>query len=251
MERPHVVVNMAMTADGKVDTVARRGARISSDGDARRVDELRAASDAIMVGGRTLLAEDPRLTVRSADLVAARLARGKPAQPARVGVVSELTGTSLGIDRPGGGRFLRGEPARVVLFTTDRTPPAELERFRRAGTEAIALGDRRVDLPAALRSLASSGVERLLVEGGGTLVEALLRAGLVEELELFVAPIIVGGRDAPTPAGGPGFPIEDAIRLRLVESRTLDAGGLVIRYRVVRDGDGGDITTTTTTTEGD
>ena len=60
IERPRILVNMAVTADGKVDTVARRGARISGPADSARVDRLRAEADAVMVGGRTLLAEDPR-----------------------------------------------------------------------------------------------------------------------------------------------------------------------------------------------
>ena len=64
-ERPYVFLNMAMTADGKIDTVERRGARISGAADSARVDRLRAGADAVMIGGRTLLSEDPRLTVRA------------------------------------------------------------------------------------------------------------------------------------------------------------------------------------------
>lgn len=236
MDRPHVVVNMAMTADGKVDTAARQGARISSDTDVRRVDELRASADAVMVGGHTLLGEDPRLTVRSEDLVAARRAIGKPSQPARVGVVSELRDGTPGVGLPAGGRFMRGEAARVVLFTTERTPVAERAAFTAAGAEVIVLGNRHVDLVAALRHLADTGVRRLVVEGGGTLVEALLRDRLVDEITLYVAPLILGGVDAPTPAEGPGFSIDDAIRLRLVDTSTLGDGGLVLRYRVAPGG---------------
>jgi 2,5-diamino-6-(ribosylamino)-4(3H)-pyrimidinone 5'-phosphate reductase len=62
MNRPFVFINVAMTADGKIDTLARKGAAISSQRDKERVDQLRAESDAIMVGGRTLLDEDPKLT---------------------------------------------------------------------------------------------------------------------------------------------------------------------------------------------
>ena len=70
---PFVTINMAMTADGKMDTIARRGAIISSSDDWTRVDRLRAESDAVLVGGRTLLGDDPRLTVKSPDLRAARV----------------------------------------------------------------------------------------------------------------------------------------------------------------------------------
>ena len=76
MERPYVFLNVAMTADGKIDTFERRGAAISSQRDKQRVDRLRAEADAVMVGGHTLLGENPKLTVKSADLRAEREARG-------------------------------------------------------------------------------------------------------------------------------------------------------------------------------
>ena len=72
MERPHILVNVAMTADGKIDSIARKGATISSNRDKTRVDGLRASVDAVLVGGRTLLDEDPKLTIKSAALRAER-----------------------------------------------------------------------------------------------------------------------------------------------------------------------------------
>ena len=65
MDRPFVFINVAMTADGKIDTVERKGAAISSPRDRERVDRLRTESNAVMVGGRTLLDEDPKLTVKT------------------------------------------------------------------------------------------------------------------------------------------------------------------------------------------
>ena len=88
MDRPYVFINVAMTADGRIDTFARKGAAISSQRDRERVDHLRAESDAIMVGGRTLLDEDPKLTVKSETLRAARVARGLSPNPVKVCVVS-------------------------------------------------------------------------------------------------------------------------------------------------------------------
>lgn len=111
LERPFVIINVAVTADGKTDTVARRGAKISSPQDLARVDRLRAESDAIMVGGRTLLGDDPRLTVKSAELRAARRARGLTENPLKVGIASNA---ALRLDS----RFLTAGPARVLLFTT-------------------------------------------------------------------------------------------------------------------------------------
>src|SRR5437588_10895211 len=89
MQRPYVLINVAATADGKIDTVERRGAPISSEADRARVDALRAGVDAVMVGGRTLLGEDPRLTVRSPDLRAQRVARGAAPNPAKLSLLSQ------------------------------------------------------------------------------------------------------------------------------------------------------------------
>ena len=83
-KRPWTVLNAAMTVDGKIDTAARKGAKISSDGDWIRVDRLRADVDAVMVGSGTLIGEDPRLTVKSADLRQERSTSGRPENPAKV-----------------------------------------------------------------------------------------------------------------------------------------------------------------------
>lgn len=227
LARPFVLVNVAATADGKTDTVERRGASISSPQDLERVDRLRAESDAVMVGGQTLLGDDPRLTVKSESLRAARRARGLDENPIKVGVVSNA---ALGLDS----RFLTHGPARVVIFTTHRTEPAQVARLRERGAEVILAGERRVDLTQALHHLAQAGVRRLLVEGGGTLNAELLRLGSVDEIRIHVAPLIFGGAGAPTWADGPGLPRPQAIRLHLTEVETLEDGGVVLRYRLPR-----------------
>ena len=88
MDKPYVHINVAMTADGKIDTFERRGATISSKRDKERVDKMRADADAVMVGGRTLIDENPKLTVKSADLRAEREARGLATNPVKVGIAS-------------------------------------------------------------------------------------------------------------------------------------------------------------------
>src|SRR5256885_2076670 len=122
MGRPYVLINVAATVDGKIDTVERRGAKISSEADWQRVDALRASVDAVMVGGRTLLDEDPRLTVRSPELRADRIARGAPENPAKVGVLSQ----------PGqlkkDSRFLKEGGARIILFCPTSTQFDYLEK---------------------------------------------------------------------------------------------------------------------------
>jgi 2,5-diamino-6-(ribosylamino)-4(3H)-pyrimidinone 5'-phosphate reductase len=231
--RPHVLVNMAVTADGKVDTVERRGARISGAADTARVDRLRAAADAVMVGGHTLLGEDPRLTVRDVALIEARLAKGRPAQPIKVGVASRL-------GRPGseapsllsGGHFLSDGGGRVIVATTRDTDAATLDWLEANGAQVIVHEPPRVDLARLLQELCGLCVARLMVEGGGTLVAALLEAGLVDELQLAIAPLLFGGQEAPTPVAGTGWPASQAISLRLLGTEVDEDGDVIVRYRV-------------------
>jgi 2,5-diamino-6-hydroxy-4-(5-phosphoribosylamino)pyrimidine 1'-reductase len=215
--RPYVVINVAATLDGKIDTVERRGAAISSERDRHRVDVLRASVDAVMVGGHTLIDEDPRLLVRSAELRADRVGRGLPANPAKVGILTSLKGLEADA------RFLTSGPARIILFTA--CPQLDI-----TGAEVYALGEGRVDLPAALAKLVDLGVQRVLVEGGGSLNFELLRLGVVDEVQVYIAPLIFGGATAPTLADGHGLVRDLALRLRRTDVETWDDGGMVLRY---------------------
>ena len=225
LDRPHVFINVAMTADGKTDTTARRGAAISSPLDLVRVDQLRAASDAIMVGGKTLLGEDPRLTIKSAALRAERRMRGLSENPIKVGII---TNANLKFDS----RFLNQGPARRMIFTTTQTDPTQIEKLRARGVDVIVFDQPRVDLEATLKCLKHNGVARLMVEGGGTLNPELLRLKLVDEIYLYIAPLIFGGRAAPTFADGDGWPRDQAIGLRLITFQPDAEGGILLHYSV-------------------
>ena len=198
MERPFVFINVAMTADGKIDTLERKGAAVSSQRDKERVDRLRAESDAVMVGGKTLLDEDPKLTVKSQALRAERLTRGLSPNPVKVGIVSEA---SINPDS----MFLNAGPARIVIFTTYRTSKGRLTFLRSRGVEVYIHDSEKVDLPQALGTLKELGIQRLMVEGGATLNFELLKLRLVDEITAYIAPMIFGGESAPTMAAGSGL----------------------------------------------
>jgi 2,5-diamino-6-hydroxy-4-(5-phosphoribosylamino)pyrimidine 1'-reductase len=226
--RPFVLLNAAMTADCKLDTVARRGAQISSEDDWQRVDTLRADSDAILVGGRTLLDEDPRLLVKSAERRNARTARGLPKNPAKVGLVSLA-------DLKPESRFLSTGPARRILYTTPRTSITQTRILEGAGAEVYFMGSQRVDLAAALRHLGELGFRKVMVEGGGTLIAELLRLGLADELHLYIAPLIFGGAAAPTLADAGGMSRDEAVRLKRLGLELFDDGGIVVRYKIIQN----------------
>ncbi len=227
MKRPFVFINVAMTADGKTDTFERKGAAISSPRDRERVDQLRASADAIMVGGKTLLGEDPKLTVKSDSLRAERVARGLSPNPIKVGVVTEA---NIKADS----QFLNTGPAEIVIFTTRRTSKEQLSRLEARHVHVYSDEAEKVDLPGALAVLKEMGVNRLMVEGGGTLNFELLRLGLVDELTAYMAPMIFGGASAPTMAAGPGLGRSAAIPLKLTEVENWDDGGILLKYHLMR-----------------
>ena len=227
MNRPFVFINVAMTADGKIDTLERKGAAISSPQDKERVDRLRASADAIMVGGRTLLDEDPKLTVKSEGLRAERVASGLSPNPIKVGIVTQA---NIRADS----NFLNAGPADIVIFTTQRTSKEHLALLKSRRVDVYVDNAEKVDLHNALAILKEIGVDRLMVEGGSTLNFELIRLGLVDEIIAYVAPMIFGGESAPTMAAGSGLKRNEAIPLKLVKTETWEDGGVLLNYQLVR-----------------
>lgn len=213
-----------MTADGKIDTFERKGSAISSAKDKARVDQLRASADAILVGGNTLSGEAPKLTVKNEALRQSRIMQGRAENPVKIGVASNVN-ISLDSD------FIRVGPARVVIFTTSQTSNTQVEKLRRAGVEVFIDDAPKVDLNAMMLKLKKIGVDHLMVEGGGTINFELMRLGLVDEIMIYVAPLIFGGSQSPTLADGLGLSREQALQLKLDHVETWDDGGVVLRYK--------------------
>jgi riboflavin-specific deaminase-like protein len=162
---------MAASLDGRVAGPAGEPIQLSGEADLRRVNALRAASDAIAVGIGTVLADDPRLTARPEP----RPPREE--QPLRVVVDSRLR-------VPDEARVLDDRADTLVLAAQQgEVPGAEVRE---------AAGSDGVDLAAGLADVEERGVERLLVEGGPTLAAALLAAGLVDRWHLYLAPRVLG-----------------------------------------------------------
>lgn len=226
--RPHVHVNVAMSADGKLSTRERRQVRISGPADFSRVDRIKAGSDAVMVGIGTVLADDPSLTVKSPDLRAMRIARGMPEHPVRI-VVDSTARTP-----PEASLLHKGEGERIIACS-ERADPEKKSAIGRYATVLVA-GCDRVDLPHLLSLLYQRGIRRVMVEGGGTLIAGLFSEGLVDELTCFVGSMIIGGRDAPTLADGPGFIDEESfVRLSLSGIERMD-DGVLLTWHVKKEG---------------
>jgi 2,5-diamino-6-(ribosylamino)-4(3H)-pyrimidinone 5'-phosphate reductase len=217
-----VVVNAATSVDGKLSNRDRDQIAISGDDDFDRVDQLRAESDAVMVGVGTVVADDPSLTVDDPDRRAAREERGESPNPARVVADSRIR-------TPTHARILDDE-AETYLLTSDAAPAGFVSQMEETGATVITAGEDRVNLRRAFEYLEGYGIDQLLVEGGGTLIFSLFESGLVDELSVFVGSQVIGGREAPTLADGEGF-VEDFPQLRLESVERLD-DGVLLGYEV-------------------
>ncbi len=212
--RPWVVAKWAMSLDGRTSPAEGEGGALSGPRAGRLVHDLRGRVEAIAVGVGTVLADDPRLTCRRPG----GPPHGRP-QPLAVVFDSALR-------TPLDARVVReSSPARPLLLFTARPHTSKASALAACpGVVVIpAVGrDGRVDLPLALRRLGEVGVHRLLLEGGGTLAGAFLRAGLLDQVAVLVAPLLLGGRDAPLALVGSGIddlalaPRLDPVRVRRV-----------------------------------
>jgi 3,4-dihydroxy 2-butanone 4-phosphate synthase/GTP cyclohydrolase II len=174
--RPGVVAKLAQSLDGRIATACGDSKWISGEPERRVAHALRAACDAVMVGVGTVLLDDPQLTVRAVP----------GASPIRVVVDS-------GLRLPLDARLLTDDGSTLVL-TTERSDPDTRMALRDLGAGVEVVGDKggRVDLDAGLSRLRELGMEVVLVEGGATLVTALITAGLVDRLIVSIAPIVIG-----------------------------------------------------------
>lgn len=215
-----IVVNAAMSVDGKLATRRREPLRISGPEDRDRVDALRADVDGVLVGIGTVLADDPSLTVDADDRLDAREAAGRSRQPARI--VADSRGRT-----PLDARVLDDRARSVVLVSAAADPDA-VTALEAAGAVVVQAGTDQVDLRAAGAALADRGIQSVLAEGGGELLFSLFAAEMVDELSVYVGSLVIGGRDAPTLADGDGF-VDGFPRLTLLDVERLN-DGLVLRY---------------------
>lgn len=226
-ERPYVLLSCAISVDGCLDATGPQRLILSSDADLDRVDDERSQADAIMVGAGTIRRDDPRLLIRAPARRAARVAGGLPEHPAGV------TLTASG-DLDPGARFFTGAPGLHRLVYCPAPLAASLQIKLNELAQVIAIPPPG-GLGAVLTDLTGRGVHRLIVEGGARLGSQFLADGLVDELELAVAPFFVGAAAAPRFAGPAVYPHGPGRPMRLAEVRRLD-DIVLLRYLL----DGGD-----------
>jgi len=220
--RPFVFINTAMSADGKIATIERKQTRISGSLDFDRMDELRASSDAIMVGIGTVISDNPSLTVKSKERKEKRLTAGLLENPVRI-VVDSMARTPDDADI-----FKKGDGKRIIAIS-ESAPPEKVRGLSKLA-DVICIGKKSVDLEKLLFELKDRGIRKVMVEGGATLNWGLISKGLVDEIYTFIGNIIIGGKTAPTLADGEGYAY-DFRRLALISCEVLEEG-VLIKWKV-------------------
>jgi 5-amino-6-(5-phosphoribosylamino)uracil reductase len=218
-ERPYTLLSCCVSIDGYIGNAASR-LLLSNDADFERVDDVRASCDAILVGAETVRVDNPRLVVRSQTRRAERAARGLPASPIKVTVTrrAELDARA--------DFFNVGDAEKLVYCASPRVAEA---RERLGPVATVVDGGDRVEMRSLSADLAVRGVERLMVEGGGTVHTQFLTEDVVDELQLTVAPVLVGDSDAVRFVRDGVFPWNPSRRAELVDVRQL-GDVVLLRY---------------------
>ena len=203
-----------MSADGKIALPTRKQMRISCDEDIKRMHRLRNKCDAVLVGIGTILADDPKLTVKKEYVKNIKqplrvVLDSKGRTPAHALVLNNISKTLI-ITAKGIEKTYKGSHIEVVSCKIDR--------------------NGLIDVKDAIDLLYRKGVRTLLVEGGGTIIWNFLKNKVVDDLYIYIGPCIIGGKETPTVAEGEGIKSkEDSIPLKIVTAKRVGPG-LMIHY---------------------
>jgi diaminohydroxyphosphoribosylaminopyrimidine deaminase/5-amino-6-(5-phosphoribosylamino)uracil reductase len=214
---PFVNVKFAMSLDGKIATKTGDSRWISGEGSREYVHQLRRAADVIMVGVNTVLSDDPQLTARDSS--------GLEKQPLRVIVDGEAR-------TPPTARVF-SESGITIVATTPAAAPDRVKKLEKAGAEVLEFSPREglVNLEELIRELGRRELTSVLVEGGGTLLGSFFEQGLVDKVIVFIAPLIIGGKEAKLAVGGKGAErIAQALRLSRVKVERCGDDAMIVGY---------------------
>lgn len=224
--RPQTTVVVAISADGKIAEASRNQVLFGSPADKAHLETQVAGADGVIFGAGTLRSGGSAMRVTNPELLKQREEQGKPSQPVQI-VCSRSANIEPNL------KFFQQPIPRWLLTTA----AGESRWQKQPGFDkilAIETPQQEIDLPAALQHLATLGLERLAVLGGGELIASLLAVDLIDELWITVCPLILGGSKAPTPVDGDGFLTEEAPRLELLEVKPVGQE-VFLHYRRHRD----------------
>jgi 2,5-diamino-6-(ribosylamino)-4(3H)-pyrimidinone 5'-phosphate reductase len=218
MKRPHVHVNCASTLDGRISRPDGSRLRISGPDDIRRVHRLRQDLGSILIGAGTVIADDPKLTVKTSIVTDPR-----PLNKIVIDGKGSVPPTS---------RFLR-TPGRSVIATTNSFDSVLLENLERRvieedlDVEILMMdgNDGRIDVAELLASMSDLGIDSILVEGGSSVIRQFVENGLFDRFTIYYGPMIMGG-DGPSIVDI----VEDPLKLRIESCEKL-GDGLLMEFK--------------------
>ena len=221
---PLVIAKYAMSLDGKIATRTGSSQWITGEDARARVHDMRSTVDAIITGAGTLSQDDPQLTARDAE--------GRPLDRQPLRVIADSHGRA-----PTNARVFH-EPGRVLVATaSDEACRPFREIGENVSTVAFPSEGGRVDLPALLRHLGGNGAVHVMTEAGEALLGAFFDEDLVDQAEIYIAPLIIGGQDAQGPVGGSGVAdVGDAQRFQTMSFERVGAD--IVARGVLRRWDG-------------
>ncbi|MEM0466067.1 MAG: 2,5-diamino-6-(ribosylamino)-4(3H)-pyrimidinone 5'-phosphate reductase [Candidatus Thermoplasmatota archaeon] len=212
MQRPYIIINCAMSADGKTALPNGKQLRLSCEEDLKRMYELRHSCDAVLVGINTVLTDDPKLTVKETYVK-------NPRQPLRVILDSTCRIPSTAL-------VLNDAAPTMIVTTKGYEKKFPGKHVDVVGCPADVEGN--VDLAYLLQILVDRGIHKLLVEGGGTVIWSFLNHRFMDDMYVYIAPLVVGGKKTPTLVHGAGITQhQEAVVLKLQSVKTLGPGILV------------------------
>lgn len=219
-DRPYTLLSCGISIDGYLDSATEKRLLLSNDADLDRVDAVRAACDAILVGAATVRNDNPRLLVRTQSRQDERVARGLRPSPLKVTVTGRAQ-----LD-PCADFFATGDTEKLVYCASATAAEA---RDRLGPVATVVDGGKSVDMQRLSEDLYARGVRRLMVEGGGMVHTQFLTADLADELHLVVAPFFVGDSRARRFVSDGRFPWNPGRRATLAEVRRID-DVVLLRY---------------------
>ena len=225
-KQPYIIINMAMSVDGKVSSILREATTFTSPEDKRYLLKIRSRSDALIVGAHTAALDYTSMGISDPRLRAKRQKNNQSMHPLRVIVSGRLSLLpSLTI--------FKASISPILIVCCETAPHQHRAKFTQLGRVFIC-GKKNIDVNKLISFLAKEyGVRTILCEGGPTLNEAFFKAGRVNELYLTLSPYIVGGQNAPTLSEGQGIAyLKKAVRSRLLSKRR-GRQEWFLRYRFV------------------
>lgn len=245
--RPKTIAILAMTADGKIADRAKTAARFGSDADKSHLESQIALVDGVIFGAGTLRAYGSSLPITNPNLLQQRQEFIKPLQPVHILVSASgnlnpqqrffqqqiprwLLTTEQGNREPGAALTLKG----TALHKDTATHRCRVSLFERVIIGELLKESNSFDWQEIFPQLKQLGIEKLAVLGGGELVASLLSVDLIDELWLTVCPMILGGRNAPTPVGGIGFLQSQGKKLQLLEVKQIKQE-IFLHYKLLRE----------------